>query len=336
VTRDRDLNAASLALDVVASPLLTGRALCIDAPDALADALERGGSSVARWRRYAVGGPAAALPPDGPFDAAFLRMPRSRDALRLAAHQIAAALSPGAPLYVFGNNDEGIKSAAATLAPLFEPVVSVDARRHARLVRGLRALAAPTPDPDAWLTSRALALPGGARVFVSYPGCFAKGGLDAGTAVLIGALGGALAELGRAAPRVLDLACGIGVIAAAVHDLAPEASIDGCDADALAVRAAARNARFARLAVGDGPAAIEPPSGGWDLIVSNPPVHDGFDDDTRIVGRWASAIAGGVAPGGLALFVVQRHRAVQADLRAAFSDVEVVEERAGYRVYRCR
>ncbi len=333
---DRDLNAASLALDVIGAPPLPGAALVVDAPELLAEALRGAGSTATAWRRHAIGGPAAETPPEGQFDAAFLRMPRARDALRLAAHQLAAALPAGAPLFVFGNNDEGIKSAGSSLAPVFAPAETIVARRHARLVRAVRTDAPAQADLDAWATTRTLALPGGPRDLVSYPGCFAKGGLDPGTALLLGALPGALAAAARPDPAVLDLACGIGVLAAAVRDLAPAARLDGCDADALAVRAAARNVAFDRLVCGDGPLALPPPAGGWDLVVSNPPVHDGFDDDTGIIARWAAALPDRLAPGAAVLLVVQRHRPVQGPLAAIFGSVAVVAEGSGYRVYLCR
>lgn len=285
-----------------------------------------------RWRRYAVGGSASIEPPKGPFTAAALRLPRSREALELSLHLLAAKLPEGAPLYLLGRNDEGIKSAGKRLRGLFGSVETLDTRRHARLWRGRREASSARASIEDFVQHHTLTLPSGPAELRSYPGCFAKGRLDPGTALLLRHLGRALDPSPRA---VLDLACGIGVIGAALAPLLPEAKLDGCDLDALSVHAATRNVAYHRLGLGDGPHALEPPPGGWDLIVSNPPLHRGFDEDVGILHAWIEALPALLSAQGRALLVVQRQRPVSGPVTRALGAVEVLADEGGFRVYLC-
>lgn len=334
----RDVTAASLLLDALpdlptASPwLLVG-----DIPSPLGEALRATGSQVSFWRRAAHHGSAQPTPPPGPFASIAVRLPRARDTLDMMVHLTAARTLADAPIYLFGANDEGIKSSGKRLSPLFDRVQTVDTRRHCRLWTGRRSQAPARGSLEDWRRDHAVELPGGPRSLRSYPGCFAKGRLDAGTALLLEHLPAALQ------PRpttVLDLACGVGVIGAAVEQLLPERDdqplrLDGCDIDAIALHAAAHNARFDRRGLGDGPAALDKPEAGWDLIVSNPPFHRGFDDDLSIAREWIAQLPTLLAPGGRALLVVQRHRPVLNDLRAALPRVDTLADARGYRVYLC-
>jgi 16S rRNA (guanine1207-N2)-methyltransferase len=290
----------------------------------------QGGPSVRPWRRQAFYGPATLVPPAATYDGAALRAPKSRPALDLALHLIAGALPAGAPLWVVGANDEGIKSVGKRLGPLFEHPQTLDTRRHCRVWSTARSDAPAQTELESWKLTNALDIGSGPQPFVSYPGCFAGGQLDPGTALLIRAL-----PTVTRADRVLDLACGIGVLGAAMAHLHPHAQIDGCDIDSLSVHAAAHNAPYARLAVGDGPEVLPPPEGGWNAIVSNPPLHSGVRDDLQIARQWIAVLPGLLAPGGVALLVVQRHRPVLDDLSRAFGDAQIIEESGGYRVYRC-
>lgn len=296
-------------------------------------AIQTRGGTVASWRRLADEGQATPTPPDGPFDAAVVRLPRDREALAMSLHLSAARLVEGAPLYLLGRNDEGIKSAGKRLSPLFSDVQTLDTRRHARLWRGLRTTAPAHATLEPFRSAHVLELPTGPARLVSYPGCFAKGKLDPGTALLLRHLGPALDP---APSTVLDLACGIGVIGAALRPQLPHATLDGCDLDAVAVHATSHNATYDRLGVGDGPRVLTRPSGGWDLIVSNPPLHRGFDEDLSMLHAWIQALPDLLSERGRALLVVQRQRPVRGPVERALGQVDVLADEGGFRVYLCQ
>jgi 16S rRNA (guanine1207-N2)-methyltransferase len=227
------------------------------------------------WHRLALGGrPASAFPPAGPFDGILLRWPKSAAAGLATVAALAARLRPGGLLAVVAPVDEGGKSLAGRLSPSF---AESEERygHHCRLV----LLRDPAPgfaaDPEP--PTATIEVPG-LGTFASWPGLFAHGHLDPGTALLLANL----PELsGR---RVLDFGCGTGVLAAAA--LARGASrVDAVDVDALAVHATRVNVPRAITHLADGV-----PSGGpWDVLLANPPLHTGQQVDETMLARLADA-----------------------------------------------
>src|SRR5690606_516156 len=90
-------------------------------------------------------------------------------------------------MVLFGANAEGIKSAAKALEVVAESVVTIDTRRHSRVFAGTRRheIAGLRGSLAAWREVREVALAGRVRPWIGYPGVFAGGGLDAGTALLL-------------------------------------------------------------------------------------------------------------------------------------------------------
>jgi 16S rRNA (guanine1207-N2)-methyltransferase len=161
-----------------------------DEPETVASALagRPDGAVVEVWRRR--GELARAWPPAGPFRAASLRLPPAREAFAMALHAVAARLEPRGELFVYGANDEGIRSAGHLLEPLFDRPETVETRRHCRV---WRAVGRAEPERvrgelEDWRLCFDVELPGGGVRVVSYPGLFAHGRLDEGTGLLIAAL----------------------------------------------------------------------------------------------------------------------------------------------------
>lgn len=227
------------------------------------------------WHRLALGGRAAApFPPEGPFDGILLRWPKSAAAGHSTARACAARLAPGGLLAVVCPVDEGGKSLAGRLGPSFG---AVEERygHHARLV----LLRDPAPDFPRAPEDDVEEVPvDGLGAFASWPGLFAHGRLDPGTALLLRHLPAV-----RGA-RVLDFGCGAGVLSAAALARGA-ASVDATDVDALAVHATRRNVPAARVHLADG----IPPGGPWDVILSNPPLHTGHAVDDRMLAALADA-----------------------------------------------
>jgi 16S rRNA (guanine1207-N2)-methyltransferase len=229
------------------------------------------------WNRTCHGGrPASAFPPPGPFDGVLLRWPKGTAAGLATAAAAAARLAPDGTVAVVCPVDEGGKSLAGRLAPHFG---EVDERygHHARLV----ILRDPVPGfrsvPES--PSSSFEVPG-LGTFASWPGLFAHGHLDPGTALLLEHLP---ALSGRS---VLDFGCGIGVLSAAA--LAGGASrVDAVDVDALAVHATRHNVPQAHVHLADG----VPPGGPWDLILANPPLHTGHGTDDSMLTELARSKA---------------------------------------------
>jgi len=282
------------------------------------------------WQRFAFAGEPAALPwpPDRSAASATLRLPKGRAALRMCIHALASRLPRGAPLWLYGANDEGIRSAGKDLLPLFEDIATLETRRHCRIWGGRRSTAPARGDLEDWMEPFDARLPGGTVRILSYPGLFAHGHLDAGTHLLIGAPI-------RLAPRarVLDFGCGSGLVALAARQQAPTLRLTLLDHDALALHAAAHNLPRATLVLGDGLGAL---SGGahFDAILSNPPFHEGKPETARVLQELVAGASRRLTRAGELWVVAQRRFALGAQLAPHFQQVQRLAEGRGFRVWR--
>ena len=316
---------------LAALPPLSGSVLAVDDEAGAVEAeLARGGALVSAWRRRAVGDrPAHPWPPDGPFDAATLRLPKGRECLRMALHATVSRIRPGGSLWLYGSNDEGVRSAGKLLGSVLGEVRTVETRGHCRFWRAVRR-AEPDQlrsDLSDWESRFTLELPGGAVQLLSYPGLFAHGRLDDGTRLRIGSLPGKLPGA-----RVLDFGCGAGAIALALRRRFPEAELDLVDSDALAVEASRRNLPGIRVHLGDAWSAL-PSSARFDLIVSNPPFHRGKEEDFQLINRLIDGAAQRLRRRGELLVVAQRRIALGRWLGDRFAAVRVESESRGYRLW---
>jgi 16S rRNA (guanine1207-N2)-methyltransferase len=299
----------------------------------LAASLRAVGSAPRVWRRFADGGAMGeAWPEAGACSSAFVRLGKDRRALAMALDAAASIVPLGGAIVLFGANIEGVKSAAKALDVVAEGVVTVDTRRHSRVLAGARrrdildfrgALAA-------WREVGALELNGRARSWVSYPGVFAGGGLDAGTALLLAHLPDLSTH--RQGAAVLDLACGTGIIGAVARERYAGASVDLVDADAVAVVAARENVA-ATVICGDGLAAA--PRARYDAILSNPPIHDGVAESLAFLQRLIRDAPGRLVVGGVLQVVIpSRIRAAAGWFAAAFAETAIVALDRRYQVIR--
>ncbi len=332
-SEQREAVAAEVMARVVdeglGAPLPAGaRVLVVDDLDGhLERDLTALGHRVVRWCRLTVGDrPGAPWPGAGPFDACCLRLSKVKAAFEMALHAAASVLPAGAPLWVYGANDEGIKSAGRVMAPIFGAPTTVDARRHCRVLEARRPDAASIRTRLAeWRSFVPPPLPG-LRQWVTYPGVFAKGALDIGTAELLAAL----PPLPGA--RVADFGAGSGVVAAAVLRDAPDADVHLIEADALALQAAHENVPGAKAHLSDAWAAVPPLR--FDHIVSNPPFHRGKGEDFAVLRALLVGAPHRLRPGGALWMVTQRQVPVGPLLEEVLTAVEVVREDGRFRVWR--
>lgn len=308
-------------------PLVAG------SPDArLVSVLAASGAKPTGWnRRSGSSGTASAWPAPGPYSSAFVRMPKSKEELDFTLDAVASGLPAGAPITVFGANDEGIRSAGARLERFVETVTTLDTRRHCRVICGPRRsqIEGYRGQLALWRHEAALDLGRGSRPWITYPGVFAHGRLDDGTRMLI-------ADLPTLAPaaHVLDYASGTGIIAAAVREAYPNARLDLLDTDAIALSAAAENVPDARILPGDTLRAAGAQK--YAAILSNPPIHDGVAENLGVLERLITDAPTRLEAGGVLQFVVQRRVKVRPLLEAAFSGIDMIADDGRFTVWRAR
>ncbi len=291
-----NLRAAQQLLDVVPKPVQPF--LCADAVWSLPQT-----PPLRHWQRR--GSKTDFTVWDGRFAGALLGLPRSRDELMMNLHLVAARLEETAPLVLFGRKDAGIAAAERAAATVFAQVTLVQTKFHGRILLAT----APHHENlleqiDDWRRAHMVNLLGKDISLVSYPGLFAGGALDAGTALLLRML----PQWTKPPKLTLDYASGTGVIGLAAHLLWPEAKIHALDHDALALRAAALNLPEAELLQAENLAAC---SARYDLILSNPPIHDGAQQDYGVVQKLVTMAPDYLARGGQLIMVTQQTVPVQ-------------------------
>lgn len=299
-----------------------------DTRPSLASALASRGMEVSRWWRRAWGGrPASSWPSTDPLGTAALRLPPAKDELEMLVHAGAALLAPGGRLLVYGANDEGAGSAGRRIGSVFETVRSVASGRRCRVLLAERPQRGRVRGSlEHWCESFDPGLPELPERWASFPGVFAHGRLDGGTALLLDRLPDV--EPGA---RVLDFGCGHGIVGAVVAARTPEAAVDYLDVDTLALEAVRRNVPDARVVLSDGWRAAPP--GPWDVIASNPPYHVGKAQSLRALEELVLGGSKRLSSRGWLALVTQRRLNAGDMMGARFRRVDVLGDQGPWRAW---
>ncbi|MCC6305845.1 MAG: methyltransferase [Rhodobacteraceae bacterium] len=257
--------------------------------------------------------------PEGLHAAAIVFLPRARAEARARIAAAAARLAPGGVLAVDGPKALGIDALLREVRGR-AAVAGVVARGHGKLF-----WCHPPPTAFADWAEVPHPLPGG---FVTLPGVFSADGPDPGSVLLARLLPA------RLPARVADLGAGWGWLAAAAL------ARPGVEELHL-VEAEARALDCARAAIGDprarfhwaDAAAFRPPRP-FDLVLMNPPFHDGTTADPALGAALIRAAAAMLAPHGVLWLVANRHLPYEAALAAAFREVVTAATESGYKVIR--
>jgi 16S rRNA (guanine1207-N2)-methyltransferase len=237
------------------------------------------------------------------YDWIIITLPRQKALLRLLLDSAASLLSENGVLWLAGENKAGIKSADKLLKSHFSQVRKLDNARHCTLYEAEGVSGQQLFDPHShrqkWMLDY---IPSGLKV-VSYPGVFAHGRLDAGTALLLETLRDMKLE-----GDILDFACGAGLIGACIGASNKNTCITLLDTNAVALKACeetfAANQMSASILASDGLSEL---TGTFDTIVSNPPIHASQKTDTHMSIRLLESVTDYLNPGGSLIIVANIH-----------------------------
>jgi 16S rRNA (guanine1207-N2)-methyltransferase len=271
-------------------------------------------------------------PEDDKYQWVILNLPRQKALLAMMLDCAASLLSDDGILWLAGENKAGIKSAGKLLSTHFTQVRKLDNARHCTLFEAsghTRLSEFKTSEyREYWSFQYA-----NTEVNVSsYPGVFAHGRLDAGSALLLETL-----EKLPIEGQVLDFACGAGLIGAGIAANHPHAEVTLLDNNALALRAShetlAANQLNGVLLASDGLSEIKDK---YDFVISNPPIHQGVKTDNLLSQRLLSSVQDNINAGGRFIMVANVHLPYENWLAQRFNHCNTLRSNTYYKIIEAR
>lgn len=171
--------------------------------------------------------------------------------------------------------------------------------------------------------------------FLSKPGVFGWQKIDAGSQLLMNNI----AQHGSpdASRKVLDIGCGYGYLSLRASALGFE-HIDASDNNAAALIACQAN--FERLDIKGRVFADNIAQGAtsqhYDLVLCNPPFHQGFAHSKQLIHDFCQQAHRCLKTGGTAWFVVNQFVGIEAAAKPLFKQVELIQQEQGFKILRCQ
>jgi 16S rRNA (guanine1207-N2)-methyltransferase len=281
------------------------------------------------------------LPPDAVFGVVILPAPPERDLGRRWLVLARNHLAPGGRAVLAGANATGIRSTIADGRALFGEPLREDYRskhRVAVFVAGGRPrdlpgwMAEPGVAEGTW-GEVSLEVDGSRLRLATLPGVFSGARLDAGTELLLAHLA---VEPGE---RVLDVGCGAGTIGFVALRRGAR-SVLMTDVNLLAIAAVRETLRrdriaAARVVAGDVYDGLDPVDR-FDLIVSNPPFHQGKTVDYGMPQRLIAEADRYLAPHGRLVIVANAFLPYERLLEERFRVVQPIAATRRFKVLLAR
>jgi len=262
-------------------------------------------------------------PPRGPYDVVVLRIPRQADYLAWLLRWVNGVLAPEGLLLAGGMIKHLPDRSVDVFAGLVVTETVTPARKKARVVICRAGAEGLDGWGDAW---KGYALDGVGKI-QALPAVFSRDKLDIGTRLFLPHVQDAVSGLASGA-RVLDLACGNGVVGACVLARRQDLELTCADVSSQAIISAQHNVtgNFPEARVHCMHADGIPGSAGlFDRILLNPPFHEGGVVGDHIALRLFRQAADHLLPGGRLLVVGNRHLGYHRSLRRYFSGVRQLD-----------
>lgn len=268
--------------------------------------------------------------PEARFDQVLVFMPKAKQELAMRLALATSVVVPGGSVFLVGEKREGI-AGGARLLEAFGDTVKLDMARHCQFW-SLRpsALGKPFQLSD-WLQRFDVTVAETTLSVAALPGVFSEGRLDEGTRCLL--------ETFDAAPgkRILDFACGAGIVGGWLAKRFGNLAVDYVDVQAQALactrQTLAWNGLEGQVWPSDGLSGV---SGRYDAIVTNPPFHSGVKTDLSATEGFLRDAARHLVPGGELRLVANAFLPYRSLIEAQIGPVDVLSENRRFIVYRAR
>jgi 16S rRNA (guanine1207-N2)-methyltransferase len=273
----------------------------------------------------------------GSYQTVVMFLPKAREEVLLRLALARYLVASGGRILLIGGKKEGIARAGKQFLEQLPTAMKVESVRHCQVWMADQVEPFAEYSLDDFRSWHKVVYRGVEIQVAGLPGIFSDGHLDDGTALLLGTL----ADTPIRSGRVLDFACGAGVIGSWLqawrkwNDQQPD-PVDGVDVQYQAIHCArqtyAANSAEGELLASDGLQAVQPR---YRAILSNPPFHTGVRTDTSVTEQFLSQVARHLLPGGELRLVANSFLGYEALIRRHVGPVEILVSDRRFAVYRC-
>lgn len=265
------------------------------------------------------------------FDGVLIVLPKAKAHAQMLIANMACVVKEGGTLLLVGENKAGGKSAGKLLTPYGDNVVKQDSARHCSLFSITLTKAVPEFNLADYQVQFNVSVGDKSFPVVTLPGVFSHKELDAGTKLL-------LDNIERVPNgRILDFACGAGVIGTYIGLKKPGVAIVMSDISALALHCSAKTAELnnvqAQCVASDGLQAVE---GTFNAIYTNPPFHTGVKTDYAITSGLFKQVKQHLRKPGQLLLVANRFLKYPEQIQAALGHCEAVAQTTKFSLYQAK
>jgi len=212
-----------------------------------------------------------------PAESAIVFLPKSKALINMTLALVSGMVAEDGTIILAGTNDAGIRSANTAYETYVGPVEQKIVGNHSALYVGRNKRLGAGRKISDFVSLFPVSIKDTSVKIANLPGVFSAGELDAGTKLL-------LETIPYDRTRVLDIACGAGIIGALYKKKNPASDVTLSDSSLLAVEATKETLKAndlqSTVIASDVFTGIK---GTFDLILANPPFHTGMSTDYSFI-----------------------------------------------------
>lgn len=273
---------------------------------------------------------APAISADQHYDGIVIYMPKAKQQLKMLLANAVTKLHKNGLLLLVGENNSGVKSAAKLMSSYGNQVNKLDSARHCALFAVEYNGQAKAFDLDNWLLQTQVQINACSFPVLSLPGVFSHGELDAGTSLLLH--NSPVPKQGK----VLDFACGAGVIGCYLAQQNPAIELVMSDVSALAVYSAEQTAKLngvtAQVVAANGLSGL---ANDFAYIYTNPPFHTGIKTDYSVTENFINSSVTHMTAKAQLLLVANRFLPYPDLLQQRFAKLLTLAQSNKFNLYQC-
>lgn len=273
---------------------------------------------------------------DNSLDNIFYRISKEKAVTHHLINQAQRVLQPNGILWISGQKNEGVKTYIEKASVLFgcEKNIQKDGMSYSsQLIKKINP-GARLNDEDYPHLRECLMVNG--QTLLSKPGQFGWNKIDRGSEFLISELAQLCSSTKQCFEHSLDLGCGYGYLTIASQHL-PIKQRTLTDNNAAALATAKANCERLKITAdviaADAGAQLE---NKFDLILCNPPFHQGFSVDGDLTDKFLHNAATLLIGNGVAYFVVNQFIAVEKKAAPYFKHINIIAQNKSFKVFELR